>query len=82
MSFSDKLKELFGKAKDSSSDIANKAKDTAGDLADKHGDKVTGAVTKATGFIDEKSGGKSASVTEKVESAVDKTVGKLKSQND
>lgn len=52
-------------------DITNKAKDLLGGNADKVGD----AVDQATDVVDDKTGGKSAPVTEKIDSAVDDALG-------
>ena len=48
-------------------------------LADQHGDKVTGAVSSATSFVSDKTGGKLDSVTGAVEGVTAKAVDALKS---
>ena len=51
--------------------------DKAQDLAKEHGDKVTGAVDKATDVVDEKTGGKASEHLQKVDDLTDKAVDKL-----
>lgn len=55
------------------SDFMDKAKATAGDLSAKAAD----AVDKATDMIDEKTGGKSAPVTEKIDQATQAAADKI-----
>ncbi len=59
-------------------EIAGQVKAVVGDLVDKHGDKAADAVQKATAFVDEKSGGKSSAVSEKVNAATQTAVSSLK----
>ncbi len=62
--------ELMGKSKD----VADDLRDKASELAAQHGDKITDAVGKATDFIDDKTKGKLASVTDTVDSLAEKAV--------
>jgi len=55
------------------SDFMDKAKATAGDLSSKAAD----AVDKATDVIDDKTGGKSAPVTEKIDQAAQAAADKI-----
>jgi hypothetical protein len=79
------LDKILGRAKDTAQEVAQqagglaeKARDTAEDLAEKHGDKLTSAVDKAAGFVDEKTGGKLHGVTEKISEGADKAVDALR----
>jgi uncharacterized protein YjbJ (UPF0337 family) len=56
------------------SEVAGEVKERVGELADEHGGKVTDAVAKAGTFVDEKTGGKSAAVTGKINEATGKAV--------
>jgi hypothetical protein len=73
-----KATELGGAAGAKATEIAEQVKSVIGDLVDKHGDQATDAVQKATAFVDEKSGGKSAAVSEKVNAAAQTAVSSLK----
>ena len=73
--------ELVAKAKAAAEQVAAKTTEVAdevkgkvGELAEEHGGKVTEVVAKAGTFVDEKTGGKSASVTGKINEATDKAV--------
>ena len=44
------------------SDVASQAKGAVNVVADQHGDKVTGAVSAATGYVNDKTGGKAEPV--------------------
>ena len=64
--------------------IVDKAKDTltgvkekTASLADEHGDKVTGAVDKATDFVDDKTKGKYTAHLDKVNDVTATAINKL-----
>jgi hypothetical protein len=82
------LDKILGRAKDTARDIgeqaaplAEKAGAAVGGAVDKargavadHADDMKGAVEKATGFVDDKTGGKLTGALDKVESVTDRAV--------
>ena len=52
-------------------------KDKAEDLVGEHEEEVDSGVNKATDFIDEKTGGKSESITEQIDQRVDEATDKM-----
>ena len=58
-----KAAELAGKAAEAAEDAVTATFVVVGELADHHGDKVTDAVGKAAGFVDDKTGGKTAPIS-------------------
>ena len=74
-----KFCRLRGTAAVKAGELAGQAKEAVTGLADQHGDKVTGAVSSATAFVSDKTGGKLDSVTGAVEGVAEKAVDALKS---
>ena len=67
------MSDFISKAMDTVGDVLDKTKD----LAEEHGDTVTGAVDKATDFIDDKTGGRASDQLQKVDDLTEKAVDKL-----
>ena len=75
----DKVKQLFGQAKDKATDVAGDVADKAGDVASKAGEVAATGVEKAAEGVDKVTGGKFHDkiddVSNKVEGALDKDKG-------
>jgi hypothetical protein len=82
------LDKILGRAKDTARDIGEQAAPLAGkagaavggavdkarDVVADHADDMKGAVEKATGFVDDKTGGKLTGALDKVETVTDRAV--------
>ena len=78
----DDLGQKAQAAVDKLAELADTAVVKVTELADTHGDKVTDAVAKAAAFVDEKSGGKTSDLSERVQSATASAVDAFKGGDD
>jgi ABC-type transporter Mla subunit MlaD len=73
-----KAQTFVDQAADKLSDLTDQAVAATGDLANQHGDTVVDAVTRAADFVDDKTGGKSASISTAVKDTTSDIIGALK----